>query len=127
VLTKHRGAEESCDFSQLEEVLVEIRYNAGQDLSLAGCGFILKTIEGVVVGGFNTYMAAPPPHRIPSCGVFRFGIPARQLTPGTYSLTVSVGSHQGVLEDKVEDCLRFTVHSADIYIYIYIYIKRAIF
>ena len=115
VVTKRHDGEASSNFTQLEEVLFELRYSAAQNLSLSGCGFILRTIEGVVVGGFNTYMAAPPPHRIPRCGVVRFGMPARQLTPGTYSLTVSVGSHQGVLEDKVEDCLRFTVHAADIY------------
>ena len=115
VVTKRHDGEASSNFTQLEEVLFELRYSAAQNLSLSGCGFILRTIEGVVVGGFNTYMAAPPPHRIPRCGVVRFGMPARQLTPGIYSLTVSVGSHQGVLEDKVEDCLRFTVHAADIY------------
>ena len=72
-------------------------------------------MEGFRVGGFNTYMAVRPPHRIPSKGLIRFIIPARQLNPGTYSLSLSLGSHQGFLEDKVEDCLSFVVHAADIY------------
>ena len=115
VQTRRRGGEETCDFSQLEDVTLEIHYGSIRKVILSGCGFILKTIDGIVVGGFNTYMAAPPPHRIPERGIVRFGIPARQLTPGTYSVSVSVGSHQGHLEDKVEDCLSFTVHAADIY------------
>ena len=60
-------------------------------------------------------MAVPPPHRIPSRGLIRFTIQVRQLNPGNYSLGISLGSHQGVLEDKVDDCLSFVVHATDIY------------
>jgi homopolymeric O-antigen transport system ATP-binding protein len=103
------------DFSQLDEIMLEITYDAGASNKLAGAGFIIKTMEGFRVGGFNTYMAVRPPHRIPSKGLIRFIIRARQLNPGTYSLGISLGSHQGFLEDKVEDCLSFVVHAADIY------------
>ena len=78
------------DFSQFDEIVLEITYDAGASTKLAGAGFILKTIDGVRVGGFNTYMAIRPPHRIPSKGLVRFTIPARQLNPGTYSLRLVV-------------------------------------
>ena len=103
------------DFSQLDEIVLEITYDAGASTKLAGAGFAIKTMEGFRVGGFNTYMAAGPPHRIPYKGLIRFIIPARQLNPGTYSLGISLGSHQGVVEDEVRDCLSFAVHAADIY------------
>jgi lipopolysaccharide transport system ATP-binding protein len=111
---KTEHGERTRHFSQDTSIVIEIHYDA-KNTVLAGCGVILKTVEGIVVGGFNTYMAERPPHRIPSTGSVRFTLPARQLTPGKYLLTVSVGSHQSVLEDKVEDCINFEVHAADIY------------
>ena len=101
------------DFSQSDEVILEIEY--GSDINLAGAGFILKTDDGICVGGYNTYMAFHPPHRIPSSGKICFIIPGKQLTPRSYLITVSIGSHQGALEDKIENCLSFTMHSSDIY------------
>jgi lipopolysaccharide transport system ATP-binding protein len=103
------------DFSQLDEIVLEITYDAGASVKLAGAGFVIKTMEGFRVGGFNTYMAVQPPHRIPSKGLIRFIIPARQLNPGTYSLGISLGSHQSFLEDEVRECLSFVVHAGDIY------------
>jgi lipopolysaccharide transport system ATP-binding protein len=103
------------DFSQLEEIVLEITYDAGASIKLAGAGFAIKTMEGFRVGDFNTYMAVRPPYRIPSKGLIRFIIPARQLNPGTYSLGISLGSHPEFLEDEVRDCLSFVIYAADIY------------
>lgn len=76
---------------------------------------IINRVDGIRVGGFNTYMAYPPPHKLPRSGKVTFVIAARQFTPGTYLITVSLGSHSGVLEDKVESAIGFNVHPADIY------------
>ena len=101
------------DFSQSDEIILEIEY--GSDINLAGAGFILKTDDGIRVGGYNTYMASNPPHSIPNSGRICFALPGKQLTPQNYLITVSVGSHQGTLEDKIENCLSFTMHPSDIY------------
>lgn len=102
-------------FSQSDTIRLRIFYDTRDRLTLAGAGFTIHTHDGIRVGGGNTYMAFSPPHRIPSCGTVSFLVPARQLTPGSYSLTVSVGSHQAALEDKVEHLVRFTIAQADIY------------
>ena len=47
------------DFSQFDEIVLEITYDAGASTKLAGAGFNIKTMEGFRVGGFNTYMADP--------------------------------------------------------------------
>jgi lipopolysaccharide transport system ATP-binding protein len=101
------------DFTQSDDLDLEIEYQG--ENNLAGAGFIISTIEGIKVGGFNTYMAFHPPHNLPKTGKVQFNIPCKQLTPGTYCMTVSLGSHQGILEDKVENCLIFNIHPSDIY------------
>ncbi|MCP9776974.1 MULTISPECIES: ABC transporter ATP-binding protein [unclassified Cyanobium] len=103
------------DFKQNECLKLRIKYQASEADSLAGAGFIVKTTEGIRVGGFNTYMAFQPPHNIPSSGEVEFRIECNQLTPGQYVLTVSLGSHQGTLADKVEDCIDFSIMQSDIY------------
>ncbi len=105
----------TANFSQLDIISINIKYNSGSVASLAGAGFIVYSQDGVRVGGGNTYMSFMPPHHLPSKGKVTFNLPARQLTPGVYSLTVSLGSHQGSLEDKVEHVASFTVLQADIY------------
>ncbi|SRR5713226_7557037 len=105
----------SKDFSQSDEVILELDYAAFDGVKLSGAGFILTTMEGIRVGGFNTYMAYQPPYKLPQVGKVTFIIPARQLTPGSYFVTVSLGSHQGILEDKVENAISFTIQSSDIY------------
>jgi lipopolysaccharide transport system ATP-binding protein len=106
----------SCtDFSQNDDIVLEVDYSTLDGINLAGAGFIINTIDGIRVGGFNTYMAQSPPHRLPRSGKVIFTIPARQFTPGTYLVTLSLGSHPGVLEDKVEAAIGFTVHPSDIY------------
>jgi len=103
------------EFSQTDTIKIQIFYDTHNSISLAGAGFTIHTQDGIRVGGGNTYMASPPPHRIPACGSVSFLVPARQFTPGSYSLTVSLGSHQGILEDKVEHSVRFKIGQADIY------------
>jgi lipopolysaccharide transport system ATP-binding protein len=103
------------DFTQLDAIAIELTYDARDQAQLAGAGFSIHTQDGVRVGGGNTYMSFKPPHRIPSRGRIVFDVPMRQLTPGTYNVSVAVGSHQAVLEDKVEYAAEFTVHQADIY------------
>lgn len=116
VSVRNSEGEYQKDFSQLEKISVHIEYKSDEpDTFLAGAGFILYTAEGVRVGGYNTYMAFPPPHKIQKDGTIIFRILPKQLTPGTYLLTVSLGSHQGALEDKIEQCIDFTVYPADIY------------
>ena len=103
------------NFSQLEDIIVDIDYEAPDDLILQGAGFILHTASGIRVGGFNTYMASSPPYHLPQKGRVTFTLESGQLTPGTYLLTVSLGSHPGAVADKVEMAIGFTVHAADVY------------
>ncbi len=103
------------NFTQLEAIRLEVEYGSIGSEPLAGAGFIIYSQEGVRVGGGNTYMSFSPPHRVPSSGKVRFFIPARQFTPGFYSVTVSLGSHQGKLEDKIENAINFNVLQADVY------------
>ena len=112
---KKSSGELSRDFSQDEKITLEIDYCAPDGVRLAGAGFNISTVEGIRVGGFNTYMAYPPPHKLPQKGSVTFGILARQFTPGTYLVSISLGSHYGSLEDKIENAISFTVHQADIY------------
>jgi len=103
-------------FPSGEMITVRVGYDASQHFeSLAGAGFILTAISGTRVGGFNTYMGVPPPHRIPNRGTVEFAIKAPALVPGDYSLTVSLGSHQNHLVDKIEDVISFSVTPNDIY------------
>ena len=90
-LTSAKGSLQ-LNFLQSEIIKLELKYKSTGGVSFAGAGFNIKTIEGIRVGGFNTYMSSPPPHSIPSHGLIRFVIPARQFTPGMYVLTVSIGS-----------------------------------
>ena len=103
------------EFSQADEIVLDLEYQAPQSINLIGAGFIISTIEGIRVGGFNTFMSSPPSTNIPKLGKITFSIPADQFTPGTYFVTVSLASHQKKLEDKVENCISFTIHPSDIY------------
>ena len=104
------------DFNQGDSILLSVYYDAREKCEgLAGSGFILESIGGVRVGGFNTYMGFQPPHRIPIRGVVHFLIKDPILTPDHYYLTVSVGPHQNRLVDKIEKIIEFDVHSLDIY------------
>lgn len=105
----------SVEFSQSEEIIVELEYGSASGKDLSGIGFAIDTMDGVRVGGFNTYMAAPPPYEIPKKGMARFVIPARQLAPGRYLLSPSINSHVSVVDDRVPSAISFTVHPADIY------------
>ena len=113
-ITDQNGKERS-DFEMSGPLTVCIAYdNSANSISLTGSGFFLEGISGVRVGGFNTYMGATS-HRIPSKGVVRFTIDEPTLTPGRYFLTVSVGTHQSYLADKIEHALSFDILPKDIY------------
>ena len=104
------------DFDQGEPIILSVYYDAiGRSEVLAGSGFILESLRGVRVGGFNTYMGTQPPHRLPLRGVVHFFIKDPVLTPDHYYLTVSVGPHQAALVDKIEKIIEFDVQSLDIY------------
>jgi len=99
-----------------ERIVVQIRYDASAEREpLAGAGFILWTSAGVRVGGFNTYMAGMPPSRFPSKGMVEFTLSSPPLTPGGYSLSVSLGTHQAILCDKVESAIQFDVSPNDVF------------
>jgi len=70
---------------------------------------------GTRVGAFNSYMGTQPPHKLPRRGTVHFLIRQPTLVPGRYTLTVSVGSHQNYLVDKIEKVISFDVHPMDIY------------
>ena len=104
------------DFMQGEKIVLEVKYDSHlSSQPLAGSGFILYSMMGVRVGGFNTYMGAPPPHHLPSKGIIKFIIENPALTPGGYYITISLGTHQNILVDKIENAISFMVLSCDIY------------
>jgi lipopolysaccharide transport system ATP-binding protein len=104
------------NFMQGEKIVLEVEYDSGSFVqSLAGAGFILYSMMGVRVGGFNTYMGAPPPHSLPSRGIVKFIIKNPVLTPGGYYITISVGTHQNHLIDKIENAINFMMLCSDIY------------
>ncbi|MFH7245457.1 MAG: ABC transporter ATP-binding protein [Spirulina sp.] len=103
------------EFGQSDEICIEIEYAASQEVSLSGAGFIISSIEGVRVASFNTYMEKQQPWKIPSAGRIFFSVPACQFTPGNYFITFSLGSHPLKLEDKIENCISFSIVSTDIY------------
>ena len=116
VSLKNSGNEFSNNFTQSENIRLEVDYDAAPaGVKIAGLGFIVTSDEGVRVGSFNTYMAYKPPYELPQKGAVAFEIFNRQLNPGTYYVTVSIGSHPIVLEDKVESAVSFTIHQSDIY------------
>jgi len=105
----------SKDFSQLDDIMLEIEYSTLDEFAVAWIGFSVHTVEGIRVGDFNTYMTHAPPYKLPLMGKVTFIMPARQLTPGTYLITVAVGPHAWGFEDKIDHVLSFTIHPADIY------------
>jgi lipopolysaccharide transport system ATP-binding protein len=103
------------DFAQDETIVLKLSYVSGDGPGIVGCGFNLRSVDGVRVGGFNTYMWASPPYTACARGQTEFFLPASQLTPGAYYVTPSVGSHPNRLEDMVEAATSFTVLPSDIY------------
>lgn len=102
-------------FRQLDSIFIELEYDTQEAVNLSGAGFIISSQEGIRVGGGNTYMSFMPPYKIPPKGKVVFSFSAKQFTPGYYTITVSLGSHQAVLEDKIENAIGFTIDQADIY------------
>lgn len=116
VFLKNSKGEISGQFLQGSSIVLEIEYDGtGKCEELAGIGFNLNSISGMRVGGFNSYMASQPPHRIPLKGTASFHIRCPILAPGTYFVSVSLGAHQSKLVDKVEHAIAFIVEPQDIY------------
>jgi len=116
VSLKNTNLEFSNNFTQSENIILEVSYDAAPAaVKIAGLGFIVTSDEGVRVGSFNTYMAYKPPYSLPPQGSVAFDISSRQFNPGNYYVTVSIGSHPVILEDKVENPISFTIHQSDIY------------
>jgi lipopolysaccharide transport system ATP-binding protein len=103
-------------FRHGDKFRIVVSYDASRDFDkIAGCGLILRTINGVQVAGVNTYMLTPPPHKLPAKGKIEFIVNGPAFNPGSYLLTVSIGDHQTKLIDKVEDCLGFEIREHDYY------------
>jgi lipopolysaccharide transport system ATP-binding protein len=103
-------------FAQGEPLVVEIDYDATAcNVPLSGVGLIISSLSGSRVGGFNTYMGMAPPYVIPQAGRARFVFQALDLTPGSFWVTISLGTDPGTLVDKVEHALGFMVEPRDIY------------
>lgn len=85
-------------FYHSETIVVRIEFAASEPM--AGVGFAIYSAMGMRVGGFNTYMSSPPPHRLPAAGRATFKFSAGLFTPGNYYLNVSIGAHQSHLSDR---------------------------
>ena len=112
---KKRNGDNTNTFYQDEDIYLFVSYDASREENVAGCGYIIYSEDEVRVGGGNTYMAFPPPHKLPRTGTIVFHLNPKQFTPGSYNFTVSVGSHQSILLDKVMHCISFTIEPSDIY------------
>ena len=110
----NQKGEQKTSFFQDEEIIIKVKYDSSQYEDLAGMGFILYSDESQVGGG-NTYMAFPPPHKLPQKGYVFFHLESKQFIPRTYSVTVSVGPHQSRLLDKVDRCISFSIEPSDVY------------
>lgn len=114
VVLKNAGGEPVNTFTQGETVTIEIRHDVPGDIIVSTSGFTIVSNEGIRVGGLNTFMTLPPPHRLPNAGTVRFTLPPCLLTPGKYYLNVSVGSHHKLL-DQVDEAIDFNIEQEDIY------------
>ncbi|TWU41183.1 Teichoic acids export ATP-binding protein TagH [Novipirellula aureliae] len=107
-----------CDrFPQNEILCIVVKYDSDSIPDpIAGVGFIISSADGATVGGFNTYMTTnEAARRMPRKGEVIFRLCEPKLNPGRYLLTVSIGSHQSQLIDKVEHAIDFTIEAAEIY------------
>ena len=107
--------QKTSNFNQSDSIVIVITYDGEKVENISGAGFILYNSDEIRVGGGNTYMSMEPPHKLPKKGKVQFVIQPKQLTPGQYFLTLSLGSHQSVLIDKIELCVSFLVEQNDIY------------
>jgi lipopolysaccharide transport system ATP-binding protein len=103
------------NFTQDQDIFIKISYDGTEEENIAGLGFIIYNSEEIRIGGGNTYMYFQPPHVLPKAGNVIFQLKSNQLNIGRYMLTISIGSHQSVLIDKVEHCISFNIEPADVY------------
>jgi lipopolysaccharide transport system ATP-binding protein len=103
------------DFTQRDTITIEVQYGAPAGVPVAGAGFILERADGLLVGNFNTFMRQPPPWRLPQSGTIRFSLPAAQLIPDQYVLTLNLAANRDRIIDSVVRPVSFTVHHEDIH------------
>ena len=116
VTLQNNNGEFKNDFNQGEIIVLNVFYNVSDcEQTLAGCGFHIKSLSGVRVGGFNTYMGTDPLNKLPKKGKVIFYIEKPILTPGRYMITVNVGPHQNILTDNIESVIVFNINTLDIY------------
>ena len=113
-ITDAKGNEKEVFFAG-DDWYLELEYACEDHVKLAGAGTNIQTNTGQRIGTLCTYMCSPPPFRIPSKGKIRFHIPNLRLYPGTYSVSVAIGTHPKALYDKVDPALTFSVEPTDIY------------
>ncbi len=114
VVLKNTNGECVNAFTQGESITIEIGYEVPGDILVSTAGFTIVSSEGIRVGGVNSFMTLPPPHRLPNSGKVIFQLPPCLLTPGKYYLNIAVGSHHKLL-DKVEEAIDFNIEQEDIY------------
>ncbi len=102
------------EFTQGEDVKLQIEYSVPDNIKVDTAGFSILSAEGIVIGGVNTFMTLKPPHSLPNKASIVFFIPKKTLIPGKYYLNVSIGNKVKML-DKLEEVISFFVTSEDIY------------
>jgi len=110
--TDAEGREKSI-FVTGETWCLEMEYACESNVKLEGAGFNIVSSAGVLVGGLNTFMCSPPPHRIPPRGKIRFRLPDLQLCPGEYAVSLGLLIDQHGLHDNILRALGFTVEKSD--------------
>lgn len=103
-------------YAQGEPLVIEIDYDASAGPSqLAGAGFSIFTINGTRLAGFNSYMLASPPYRIPNQGTVRFTVTGPTFGPGRYTISPSIGTDPRVVADWIDHAIEIEVAARDIY------------
>ena len=102
-------------FFQNEKIIIKLKYENKNGLPLTGAGFIIKNAEGVDVGEYNTYMAFPPPHKLPDNASISWTLNEGILNSGTFLLKLFVCVDDKQQIDSIENAIQFTVNPCDIY------------
>lgn len=103
------GGEERYHVETGEEVVFEIRAQAGQPLEDFVFGVAISTPRSFEVWGTNTELEGYKAGRFEGEAVVRLTCPAFRLAPGEYVVDVAVHSKDGVAYDYQKQALAFTV------------------
>ena len=114
VVLKNAAGITTNTFTQGESIAIEIEHKVPEDILVSTAGFTIVSSDGIRVGGVNSFMTLPPPHRLPNSGKVVFQLPPCLLTPGKYYLDISVGSYHKPL-DQVDEAIDFNIEQEDIY------------